>query len=150
MNDVMERTYSGTFLRGSRTVLDEHRSADWRRPLPREDKSPSRVEQSKWRLEGGLLVELKVEYFYFPLRSNGQDEHYSRYTLTVGGELLDIKRVENYYASDGTVAAEKVILSTSAGRLVMYHVRILDEEGLGTQEFLDRATWCERELIPSA
>jgi hypothetical protein len=137
---------SGTFRSEQRGLSDRYRSTDYRRDLPREDKSPLRVTQHEWRLEDGTPVKLKEENFYFPFENRGQHEHYDRYTLTVGDVVISIDRVENSYSLDGTIGPETVTLLTADGNLVMNHVRILDNEGWGTDKFKDSATWCEREL----
>ena len=145
MTNVME--HSGVFRIERRGIFDRYRSTDFRHDLPQEDKSPLRETNNQWRLDDGKLIELKVEYFYFPFETY---ENYRRYTLTIDGNIVAINRVENHYAFDGTVGPEKVIMQTDEGELVTNHVRILDEEGLGTHEFEDSASWCKRELTHTA
>lgn len=144
MTDVME--HSGVFRTVPRGFFD-YRSTDLHHDLPDNGKPPIRVMHSKWRQDDGTFIVLKVEYFYFPFDTY---QDYRRYTLVVDGRIVAIDRVENHYAFNGTVGSDRIIMHTKNGELVTSRVRILDDEGLGTHQFTDSASWCGHEVTSVA
>jgi hypothetical protein len=142
MTDVME--HSGIFCDVSRRSSSLCCSTDFRSGLPDNADSPLSEKTTSWRLNDDTVVELTQEHFYFPFATY---EHYNRYTLRVAGRMIVINRVTKYYSPDGTIAPEKVVLHTAEGELEMHRVRILDDDGMRTDEFNDTALWCQRQLI---
>lgn len=140
MTDVLE--HSGTFRVGRPEVGHPYFSTDFRNEPPR-DKPPLREESRRWMTHDNVVIELRTEYLYFPFE---RYEHYRRYTLTINGAVIQIDRVDNYYAFDGSIAPETVVYTTAEGELAVHHIRVRDFDNRETDKFTDTAHWCRNEL----